>query len=206
MRTSGLFISIEGGEGSGKSALIQGLALYLEEQGMECLTSREPGGVKVAEEIRELIMENEMDAITEALLFASARREHFKNKISPALTEGKIVICDRFVDSSIVYQGYVQGIGMDNVLSINSQALEGLVMPHLTLYLDVEPTIALNRIAQNNRETNRFDEKSMEFHKKVREGYLLIEEKYSNRIKKVDASLSKEEVLQQSIEYIKNIL
>lgn len=81
---------------------------------------KEPGGVKVAEEIRELIMENEMDAITEALLFASARREHFKNKISPALTEGKIVICDRFVDSSIVYQGYVQGIGMDNVLSINS--------------------------------------------------------------------------------------
>ncbi|PFQ24775.1 dTMP kinase [Bacillus cereus] len=206
MRTRGLFISIEGGEGSGKSALIQGLSLYLEEQGMECLTSREPGGVKVAEEIRELIMENEMDAITEALLFASARREHFKNKISPALTEGKIVICDRFVDSSIVYQGYVQGIGMDNVLSINSQALEGLVMPHLTLYLDVEPTIALNRIAQNNRETNRFDEKSMEFHKKVREGYLLIEEKHPNRIKKVDASLSKDEVLQQSIEYIKNIL
>ncbi|MDX5853109.1 dTMP kinase [Bacillus cereus group sp. BfR-BA-01363] len=206
MCTSGLFISIEGGEGSGKSALIQGLALYLEEQGMKCLTSREPGGVKVAEEIRELIMKNEMDAITEALLFASARREHFKNKISPALTEGKIVICDRFVDSSIVYQGYVQGIGMDNVLSINSQALEGLVMPHLTLYLDVEPTIALNRIAQNNRETNRFDEKSMEFHNKVREGYLLIEEKYSNRIKKVDASLSKEEVLHQSIEYIKNIL
>ncbi|MEI3892149.1 MULTISPECIES: dTMP kinase [unclassified Bacillus (in: firmicutes)] len=206
MCTRGLFVSIEGGEGSGKSALIQGLSLYLEEQGMECLTSREPGGVKVAEEIRELIMENEMDAITEALLFASARREHFKNKISPALTEGKIVICDRFVDSSIVYQGYVQGIGMDNVLSINSQALEGLVMPHLTLYLDVEPTIALNRIAQNNRETNRFDEKSMEFHKKVREGYLLIEEKYSNRIKKVDASLSKDEVLQQSIEYIKNIL
>lgn len=206
MRTRGLFVSIEGGEGSGKSALIQGLSLYLEEQGMECLTSREPGGVKVAEEIRELIMENEMDAITEALLFASARREHFKNKISPALTEGKIVICDRFVDSSIVYQGYVQGIGMDNVLSINSQALEGLVMPHLTIYLDVEPTIALNRIAQNNRETNRFDEKSMEFHKRVREGYLLIEEKYSNRIKKVDASLSKDEVLQQSIEYIKNIL
>lgn len=206
MRTRGLFVSIEGGEGSGKSALIQGLSLYLEEQGMECLTSREPGGVKVAEEIRELIMENEMDAITEALLFASARREHFKNKISPALTEGKIVICDRFVDSSIVYQGYVQGIGMDNVLSVNSQALEGLVMPHLTLYLDVEPTIALNRIAQNNRETNRFDEKSMEFHKKVREGYLLIEEKHSNRIKKVDASLSKDEVLQQSIEYIKNIL
>ncbi|MDF9599511.1 dTMP kinase [Bacillus cereus] len=206
MRTRGLFVSIEGGEGSGKSALIKGLSLYLEEQGMECLTSREPGGVKVAEEIRELIMENEMDAITEALLFASARREHFKNKISPALTEGKIVICDRFIDSSIVYQGYVQGIGMDNVLSINSQALEGLVMPHLTLYLDVEPTIALNRIAQNNRETNRFDEKSMEFHKKVREGYLLIEEKYSNRIKKVDASLSKNEVLQQSIEYIKNIL
>lgn len=206
MCTSGLFISIEGGEGSGKSALIQGLALYLEEQGMKCLTSREPGGVKVAEEIRELIMKNEMDAITEALLFASARREHFKNKISPALTEGKIVICDRFVDSSIVYQGYVQGIGMDNVLSINSQALEGLVMPHLTLYLDVEPTIALNRIAQNNRETNRFDEKSMEFHNKVREGYLLIEEKYSNRIKKVDASLSKDEVLHQSIEYIKNIL
>ncbi|PFF51885.1 MULTISPECIES: dTMP kinase [Bacillus cereus group] len=206
MCKSGLFISIEGGEGSGKSALIQGLSLYLEEQGMKCLTSREPGGVKVAEEIRELIMENEMDAITEALLFASARREHFKNKISPALTEGKIVICDRFVDSSIVYQGYVQGIGMDNVLSINSQALEGLVMPHLTLYLDVEPTIALNRIAQNNRETNRFDEKSMEFHKKVREGYLLIEEKHSNRIKKVDASLSKDEVLQQSIEYIKNIL
>ncbi|MDX5808792.1 dTMP kinase [Bacillus cereus group sp. BfR-BA-02730] len=206
MRTRGLFVSIEGGEGSGKSALIQGLSLYLEEQGMECLTSREPGGVKVAEEIRELIMENEMDAITEALLFASARREHFKNKISPALTEGKIVICDRFVDSSIVYQGYVQGIGMDNVLSINSQALEGLFMPHLTLYLDVEPTIALNRIAQNNRETNRFDEKSMEFHKKVREGYLLIEEKHSNRIKKVDASLSKDEVLQQSIEYIKNIL
>ncbi|HDR7922714.1 dTMP kinase [Bacillus paranthracis] len=206
MRTRGLFVSIEGGEGSGKSALIKGLSLYLEEQGMECLTSREPGGVKVAEEIRELIMENEMDAITEALLFASARREHFKNKISPALTDGKIVICDRFVDSSIVYQGYVQGIGMDNVLSINSQALEGLVMPHLTLYLDVEPTIALNRIAQNNRETNRFDEKSMEFHKKVREGYLLIEEKYSNRIKKVDASLSKDEVLHQSIEYIKNIL
>lgn len=203
---NGLFISIEGGEGSGKSALIQGISRYLEEQGIECITSREPGGIKVAEEIRELIMGNEMDAITEALLFASARREHFKNKISPALEKGKVVICDRFVDSSTVYQGYVQGVGMETVLNINSQALEGLIMPHLTLYLDVEPAVALNRIAQNNRETNRFDDKSMDFHNKVREGYLLIEKKYSNRIKKVDASLSKEEVLNQAIEYVETLL
>lgn len=203
---NGLFVSIEGGEGSGKSALIQGLSRYLKEQGIECITSREPGGIKVAEEIRELIMGNEMDAITEALLFASARREHFKNKILPALEKGKVVICDRFVDSSIVYQGYVQGVGMESVLNINSQALEGLIMPHMTLYLDVEPTVALNRIAQNNRETNRFDEKSMDFHSKVRDGYLLIEKEYSNRIKKIDASLSKEEVLSQAIEYVKTLL
>ncbi|WP_144537284.1 dTMP kinase [Bacillus thuringiensis] len=203
---NGLFVSIEGGEGSGKSALIQGLSRYLKAQGIECITSREPGGIKVAEEIRELIMGNEMDAITEALLFASARREHFKNKILPALEKGKVVICDRFVDSSIVYQGYVQGVGMESVLNINSQALEGLIMPHMTLYLDVEPTVALNRIAQNNRETNRFDEKSMDFHSKVRDGYLLIEKEYSNRIKKIDASLSKEEVLSQAIEYVKTLL
>lgn len=206
MFDNGLFISIEGGEGSGKSALIQGLSRYLEEQGIECISSREPGGIKVAEEIRELIMGNEMDAITEALLFASARREHFKNKISPALEKGKVVICDRFVDSSIVYQGYVQGIGMETVLNINAQALEGLIMPHMTLYLDVEPQIALQRISQNNRETNRFDEKSIEFHKQVREGYLLIEKKYSNRIKRVDASLSKSEVLNQAIEYVETLL
>lgn len=105
-----------------------------------------------------------------------------------------------------MYQGYVQGIGMETVLNINTQALEGLIMPHMTLYLDVEPQIALQRISQNNRETNRFDEKSIEFHKQVREGYVLIEKKYSNRIKRVDASLSKSEVLNQAIEYVETLL
>ncbi|MFJ8531232.1 dTMP kinase [Bacillus sp. NPDC094106] len=206
MTKNGLFISIEGGEGSGKSVLIQGLLHYFEKQGIVCMASREPGGIKVAENIRELIFENEMDAITETLLFASARREHCKKKILPALEQGKVVICDRFVDSSIIYQGYVQNVGMDKVRSINSQALDGLIMPHLTLYLDIEPQVALNRIRQNNRETNRFDDESIEFHNKVRNGYLLIAKEYSNRIKKIDASLSIESVLNQAIQQIKTIL
>ncbi len=199
--SKGIFITFEGPEGAGKTTIIQMLSEQLENS----ILTREPGGIDIAEQIRKVILAKEntaMDARTEALLYAAARRQHLVEKVKPALKEGKIVLCDRFVDSSLAYQGYARGLGVDEVLGINQFAIEDM-MPELTLYFDIEPELGLKRIRKNNeREINRLDLEALEFHHKVREGYLLLMERFPERIIKVDASKSLEEVFQAAAKMI----
>lgn len=202
MSTTGTFITIEGGEGAGKTTAIALLKEQLEQLGLKVLVTREPGGIPIAERIREVILDTShtaMDPRTEALLYAAARRQHLVEKVIPALKEGNIVLCDRFVDSSLVYQGYARGLGMDAVEEINAFAVQDM-MPELTFWLDLNPVVGLARITANdNRELNRLDQESMSFHLKVREGYRQLASKHPERIQLVDASLSTEKIVGQMI-------
>lgn len=182
------FIVIEGGEGSGKTTLIRALERYLQEKGYDVIVTREPGGVTSAEKIREVILNEEVEPITEALLFASARREHLTKKVLPALKEGKVVLCDRFVYSSLAYQGHARGLGIDKVYEINKPAIDDL-MPGLTIFLDISPEKGIERIKKNRaNEINRLDLEGLEFHRKVREGYNKAMEMYpENKVVKIDA-------------------
>ena len=197
MVQKGIFITFEGPEGAGKTTVIAELYNRLKDEGRNVLLTREPGGIRIAEKIREIILDinhQEMDAKTEALLYAAARRQHLAEKVMPALRDGAIVLCDRFVDSSLAYQGHGRGLGIDEVLSINEFAI-GDTMPNLTIFFDIDPEIGLARIAKNNeREQNRLDKESIDFHRKVYEGYEEIIRRYPNRIVKTDASLSQLEV------------
>lgn len=197
--SNGLFITIEGGEGAGKSSLIQHLANTLQHMGRSVVVTREPGGIMIAEKIRSIILDTEhtmMDARTEALLYAAARRQHLVEKVVPALKEGKVVLCDRFVDSSLAYQGHARGLGMEEVWGINQFAI-GDVMPDLTLYMDVSPEVGLSRISRSpDREVNRLDLERQSFHEKVREGYRLLLQKFPDRIRFVNAEEEPEKVLE----------
>lgn len=192
---SGLFITLEGGEGAGKTTIANAVIDKLSTIGIETLYTREPGGIKIAEKIREVILDRdhtEMDCRTEALLYAAARRQHLVEKVKPAMDEGRIVLCDRFVDSSIVYQGYARGIGMDEVREINQFAIEGF-MPDLTIFFDIKPEIGLARIAANDsREVNRLDLEGLAFHELVYEGYKKQAKMNPDRIVSVDATKSVE--------------
>jgi dTMP kinase len=187
----GIFISLEGPEGAGKTTIITMLMNELEQLGYQVTQTREPGGIEIAEKIRNVILDKShtaMDPRTEALLYAAARRQHLVEKVNPALESGKIVLCDRFIDSSLAYQGHARGLGMDDVYSINKFAI-GDRMPDLTIYFDIDPVIGLNRINQHdNREVNRLDLEDIQFHYKVREGYELLLTKFPDRIKKIDAA------------------
>ena len=196
-----MFITFEGGEGTGKTTQINILKKYLEDQGLEVIITREPGGVISAENIRAVIFDNEIDSITETMLYAAARREHYIKKIKPALDAGKIVICDRFIDSSIVYQGIVRGVGVDLVENINKYAINN-VEPDLTIFFDLDPEIGLKRVSLRNEQMNRFDKESLDFHLKVRKGYNLLS-KTRNRFVLIDASKSIEDVTKQIINIMK---
>lgn len=183
----GHFISFEGGDGSGKSTQIQILREFLEERGYDVIITREPGGTPISEKIRSIILDkanSEMDDMTEALLYAAARAQLVSQIIRPALEEGKVVICDRFVDSSMAYQAYARGLG-DSVKTINAFAV-GDCMPDLTILLKVNPQVGSSRIG--NRERDRIELASSDFHKKVYEGYLQLEKLYPERIVGIDAA------------------
>ncbi|MDY5607357.1 MAG: dTMP kinase [Lentihominibacter sp.] len=183
----GYFISFEGGDGSGKSTQIQILREFLEERGYDVILTREPGGTPISEKIRSIILDkanSEMDDMTEALLYAAARAQLVSQVIRPALEEGKVVICDRFVDSSMAYQAYARGLG-DSVKTINAFAV-GDCLPDLTILLKVNPQVGSSRIG--NRERDRIELASSDFHKKVYEGYLQLEKLYPERIVGIDAA------------------
>jgi dTMP kinase len=198
----GQFFSFEGPDGAGKTTMITKLESFLREKGFDVLSTREPGGVRIAEEIRSIILNpkhTEMDGRTEALLYAAARRQHLLEKIIPAIKAGKIVLCDRFVDSSLAYQGFARGLGIDEILQINQFAVDGY-FPSLTIYFDIDPKIGLERIQKNKqREINRLDMESLSFHYKVREGYLKLAERFSDRIITIDASKPVDEVFAMTI-------
>ncbi|UXH42906.1 dTMP kinase [Rossellomorea vietnamensis] len=207
--TRGLFITVEGPEGAGKSTILSELYQQLLQDGLDVVQTREPGGISIAEQIREVILNTkntEMDKRTEALLYAAARRQHLVEKVIPALKAGRIVICDRFIDSSLAYQGNARGIGMKEVMDINQFAIEDK-MPDLTLYFDIDPEEGLKRIAKHNgREVNRLDLESVEFHTRVREGYQKLIEQYPDRIQVIDASKSKEAVFADAYEIVTGYL
>ncbi|SDC56283.1 thymidylate kinase [Pelagirhabdus alkalitolerans] len=196
---AGFFITFEGGEGAGKTTVLSRVANQLKEAGYSVITTREPGGIPIAEDIRNVILNREhksMDARTEALLYAAARRQHLVEKVEPALTEGKVVLCDRFIDSSLAYQGYARGIGMDDIYNINEFAIENL-MPSLTLFFDLPPEIGLARIMNSkHREKNRLDEEEIEFHEAVYEGYQQVQKLFPSRIEVLDANEKLEKVVE----------
>lgn len=187
---NGLFISFEGGEGAGKTTVLKAVEKKLVKNGWKVLTTREPGGIKIAEKIRNLILDTNhtmMDARTEALLYAAARRQHLVEKVIPALNEGKIVLCDRFIDSSLAYQGYARGLGIEEVYEINKFAIEDR-LPNLTLFFDIEPEAGLERIAANkDRELNRLDLENLSFHHQVYDAYQKLLSKFPDRIQAVNA-------------------
>lgn len=195
---SGIFITLEGGEGAGKSTILEQTADFLRGKNYQVTTTREPGGIRIAEKIRHIILDREhteMESRTEALLYAAARRQHLVEKVIPALQRGEVVLCDRFIDSSLAYQGHARGLGIDEILSINQFAIADF-MPHLTLYLDVDPEIGLQRINQtHDREINRLDLEALDFHLRVREGYEEVLKRFPERIKKINANQSAEQVL-----------
>ncbi len=196
------FITFEGPEGSGKTTVIREITQRLESEGWEVVVTREPGGVKTGEDIRKILLEGEaIDDRSEALLFAASRREHLVNKVLPALREGKVVLCDRYIDSSLAYQGYARGIGVEEVRSINEFAINGLY-PDLTLYLDIRASVGIQRINDNQRTQNRLDREKLDFHEKVVEGYRQIIHNEPNRFAVINAEQSIEEVANSTYESI----
>lgn len=196
-----LFISFEGIEGSGKTTQIQLLANQLESLGYDVLITREPGGCPIADQIRHILLHPENDRLVpdaELLLYAAARAQHVAEVITPALKQGKIVLCDRFCDATLAYQGYARGLDLQLVLQLNDLAA-GTCRPHLTLLLDMHPDQGLHRAQSRNAVAagpaeGRFEQESLIFHSKVREGYLALAQQEPLRIKVIDATGNHEQV------------
>lgn len=204
--TKGIFITFEGPDGAGKTTVLQAVLPYLEKFGHQIVTTREPGGVAIAEAIRTIILDpanSEMDDKTELLLFIAARRQHLKERILQPLEEGKMVLVDRFIDSSVAYQGFGRGLSIEDITWLNNYATDGL-KPDLTLYFDIDSEEGLRRIAQNSsRDVDRLDMEKVDMHQRVRQGYLSILEAESDRVVKIDASKPLEDVIADTLALIK---
>ena len=200
--SKGIFISLEGPDGAGKSSVLEALIPILEAKGQAFITTREPGGVAVAEKIRDVVLDpkhTEIDEKTELLLYIASRRQHLVERILPALDRGEMVLVDRFIDSSVAYQGFGRGLKVVDIDWLNDFATDGL-KPDLTLYFDIEAEEGLARIAKSKeRGADRLDRESVEWHRRVREGYLSILEKEPNRVRKIDASQPLEKVVADTL-------
>ncbi len=197
--TKPLFITFEGPEGAGKTSVLEILISELKPLlGDELITTREPGGNPISEAIRAILQpaeDNGMDERTEALLYTAARRQHLVEIILPALKSGKVVISDRYIDSSLAYQGGGRGLGVDNIWQINQFATEGL-MPDLTIYFDVPPELGLARVKANRQgKIDRLDKEDLSFHQTVRQTYLQLQHDFSDRIKLIDAAQPLDQVV-----------
>ncbi len=205
----GVFITVEGPEGAGKTTVLARVGEQLEKEGYSIVLTREPGGIPIAEQIRQVILNpehTEMDSRTEALLYAAARRQHLMEKVVPALNRGSIVLCDRFVDSSLAYQGYARGLGIEEVREINRFAIQD-TMPELTLFFMLDPEIGLKRIENHkSREINRLDLEKLNFHQKVYEGYQLLIKSEPERIKAINANQSFEKVYEETLQQIRTYI
>lgn len=200
----GKFITIEGTDGSGKTTVIKYLQQYLEEKGYNVVVTREPGGVELSEKIRNLLLTEEMDARTEVLLFAASRREHIVKKILPELENGSIILCDRFVDSSVSYQAYGRQLNENDILNINSYALDGLV-PDATFYFDVNIETGLER-TKYRRDNNKLDNEQQDFYIRVKAGYDAMAKKYPERVVVIDANKELEEVKTSAINKLERLI
>jgi dTMP kinase len=200
----GVFITFEGNDGSGKSTVIEKIAEELKNNGHKVILTREPGGIKISEQIRQIILDknnSEMDSRTEALLYAASRRQHVFEKIKPALEQGYIVLCDRFIDSSLAYQGYARGIGIDEVYNLNLFATGGL-LPDLTIYIEINPEVGFSRMKKNRRELDRLELESISFHKAVHEGYQLIAKRFKDRIVTINGEKTPQDVIGEAKEVV----
>lgn len=205
MMKKGYFITFEGGDGAGKSTQIKKLMEYLESKGFDVILTREPGGTDIGEKIRQIILDpenKEMDSVTEAMLYAASRAQHVSQVIKPSIEAGKIVICDRFIDSSIAYQGYGRNLG-DSVSIINSYAV-GKYMPHKTFLLKLKPQAGSLRMA--GREKDRIELEAASFHQTVYDGYEALEKEYPDRIVGIDASRTIEEIADEIKKHIDVLL
>lgn len=195
----GLFITIEGPDGSGKTTVTKEVVRRLQLNHIDVIHTREPGGIDIAEQIRAIILNpanTKMDAKTEALLYAASRRQHLVEKVIPALNEGKLVLCERFVDSSLAYQGAGRSIGIEEVYQMNQFAIDG-VMPDLTIFIDVDPEIGISRINQNRTDRDRLDMEGVSFHQRVYEGYQQVKEMFKDRMAMIDGNQALEQVIEQ---------
>lgn len=203
----GKFITIEGPDGAGKSTQIPHIKNFLEGQGHRVLLTREPGGSPIGEKIRGLLLDKnhkEMSFMTEALLYAAARAQHVEELILPALREGKIVLCDRFVDSSIAYQGRGRELGIEVISKINEFATKKLE-PDLTIFLDIGPEEGLKR-ARSKKEADRLEAEKIDFHKRVYQGYKELVRMYPDRIRLIRADRAVEEVSKEIEDQLKLLL
>ena len=189
----GIFITLEGPDGSGKSTQVENIKSYFVNAGREVVVSREPGGTSISEKLRNIVLDNEndeMDDITEMFIYAAARAQHVSEKIRPALERGAVVICDRFVDSSIAYQGYGRNLG-DQVGEVNRDATCGLE-PDVTFFMDLDPEVGRSRIGKDVRD--RLEQQKLDFHYRVYEGYKALCENHPKRMVRIDATRTIEEI------------
>lgn len=203
----GKFIALEGPDGSGKSTITKLIDQYMKNKGIDYIVTREPGGTLIGEKIREIIIDNKhtsMGSETEALLFAAARSQHVHEKIKPALDDGKIVFCDRFILSSLAYQGVGRGLGIERVKMINDFGLGG-VYPDLILFFHIDPAITLSR-KTGTLGGDRLEKEGNDYHQKVYNGYMELIKKYPTNISIIDATKTVEEVFAQVLGEIEKIL
>jgi len=199
----GIFITIEGTDGSGKTTQIRNIEAFLRELGYEVVITRDPGGTEISESIRKIILDPDnvkMARTTELLLYYAARAQLANELINPAILEGKIVICDRYIDSTYVYQGFGRGFARETIDKLNDISLSG-ILPDITFFLDISPEVAMKR-RQNASSLDRIEKEKMDFHMKVYEGYKKLCEMFPNRIRRIDASKEPEAVFED----IKKIL
>lgn len=203
----GIFIALEGPDGSGKSTTMELIIEYFNGKNIDFIATREPGGTNIGEKIRHIILDEEnthMAPETEALLYAASRGQHVHEKILPALESGKIVLCERFILSSLAYQGVGRDLGVERVEMINDFAIDGL-RPDLTLFFHVDPVLTLERKLKENK-VDRLEKEGSLFHKRVYNGYIDLLNTYSNKVEIIDASKTIEEVFKQSIISIEHII
>lgn len=204
---SGKFITFEGNDGCGKTTISSRIYETLKAEGYDVIFTREPGGISISEQIRSVLLDPKnttMDGRTEALLYAAARRQHLVEKVIPALEEGKIVLCDRFIDSSLAYQGVARGLGIDEVYTVNEFAIDSH-MPDATIFLKVDAEVGMARIASRG-EKDRLDEEGEKFHRLVAQGYDEVLKRYQNRIHVIDAEQEVDQVFDDTYRLIKELV
>ncbi len=209
-----MFITLEGIEGSGKTTLVQSVVSHCRGIGRDCIATREPGGTPIGEKIRSILLNprhSAMDPIAEMLLYMADRVQHIRQIIQPALLEGKVVVCDRYVDATIVYQGVARGLKPETVIGLHNDLLGGL-WPDITLLLDLPPRQGLQRAwrqiddGERGSEESRFEKEAMDFHSKIREGYLARAMAEPNRFRVVNAALPQQEVEAEVVRMVSEAL
>ncbi|PYG89188.1 dTMP kinase [Ruminiclostridium sufflavum DSM 19573] len=204
---NGKFITFEGTDGSGKTTQIKLLEGYVREKGYEVVLSREPGGTKVSESIRDIILDpsnTDITPLTEMIMYAASRAQHVAQVIRPAVEAGKVVICDRFVDSSYAYQGSGRGVDLRIIADVNRVAIDGM-SPDMTFFLDIAPETAIKRRI-NASGADRIEQEKIDFHRRVYEGYKKMALLFPERIRAIDANKSISEISSQIIECLNELL